>query len=131
MILPAKMREQLDKTCIVTRGMDPCLYVYSLEEWQKIEEDFQTVLFGPIKRLVDPRRGAHEGRPVAKGEVRHGETHGVEPLFRNEFEIILGDIGVAVVFNELRKGFRLHFAAEPGLVLGVGRFKQVGLHPFL
>ena len=41
LILPAKMREQLNETCILTRGLDTCLYVYSLEEWEKIEEDFQ------------------------------------------------------------------------------------------
>lgn len=42
LILPAKMREQLNETCILTRGLDACLYVYSLEEWQKIEVDFQS-----------------------------------------------------------------------------------------
>lgn len=42
MIMPAKLREQLDATCILTKGLDTCLYVYSLREWEKIEEDFQS-----------------------------------------------------------------------------------------
>ncbi len=35
--VPAKFREDLGATFIVTRGMDKCLYVYSKSEWATLE----------------------------------------------------------------------------------------------
>lgn len=37
LIIPAKFREQLGTQFIVTRGMDGCLFGYSLDEWQVLE----------------------------------------------------------------------------------------------
>jgi MraZ protein len=43
MIMPAKFREQLGDTFVVTKGVDGCLYVYSQEEWERIEAKFREV----------------------------------------------------------------------------------------
>lgn len=40
-IIPAKFREKLGEHFIVTRGLDGCLFGYSLEEWEKVEEKLQ------------------------------------------------------------------------------------------
>lgn len=40
-IIPAKFRENLGENFIVTRGLDGCLFGYSLEEWEKIESKLQ------------------------------------------------------------------------------------------
>jgi len=34
--LPSKFRKELGRKIVVTRGLDNCLFVYSLKEWQKI-----------------------------------------------------------------------------------------------
>jgi MraZ protein len=34
--LPARLREQLGKRVVVTRGLDGCLYVYAAEEWEQL-----------------------------------------------------------------------------------------------
>jgi MraZ protein len=36
--LPSKWRKELGSTLVVTRGLDNCLFVYPLKEWQKITE---------------------------------------------------------------------------------------------
>ncbi len=36
--LPSKWRKELGSTLVVTRGLDICLFVYPLKEWQKITE---------------------------------------------------------------------------------------------
>ena len=41
LIVPAKFREQLGDQFVVTKGVDGCLYVYSQEEWKRIEEKFR------------------------------------------------------------------------------------------
>ena len=40
-IIPAKFRENLGENFIVTRGLDGCLFGYSIEEWGKIEEKLE------------------------------------------------------------------------------------------
>ncbi len=36
--LPSKWRKELGKSLVVTRGLDNCLFVYPLKEWEKITE---------------------------------------------------------------------------------------------
>jgi MraZ protein len=36
-IIPAKLRDELGEKFILTRGLDNCLFVYSLAEWANIE----------------------------------------------------------------------------------------------
>lgn len=36
-IMPAKLREGLGDKFIVTKGLDSCLFAYSLEEWSSLE----------------------------------------------------------------------------------------------
>lgn len=36
--LPAKFRKVLTDGVVVTKGLDPCLHIYSLEQWRKIAE---------------------------------------------------------------------------------------------
>lgn len=38
MIVPAKFREGLGSTFVITRGLDECLFVYPMDEWQILEE---------------------------------------------------------------------------------------------
>ncbi|EOT42042.1 division/cell wall cluster transcriptional repressor MraZ [Enterococcus columbae] len=38
LIVPAKFREKLGETFVVTRGLDGCLFGYPLDEWNKLEE---------------------------------------------------------------------------------------------
>ena len=35
MIVPAKFREQLGYKCVLTMGIDRCLYIYPMAEWEK------------------------------------------------------------------------------------------------
>ena len=36
--IPSKFRKELGKKAIITRGIDNCLVVYSVEEWKRIAE---------------------------------------------------------------------------------------------
>lgn len=36
LIMPAKFREELGERVVVNRGLDGCLYVYTMEEWEKV-----------------------------------------------------------------------------------------------
>ncbi len=70
--MPAKLREGLDGKFIITKGLDGCLFVYAMDEWQRVEQklaslpmsrktarDFTRFLFG----------GACEGECDKQGRV--------------------------------------------------------------
>ena len=38
LIIPSKFREKLGDECIVTRGLDGCLFVFPMKEWENYEE---------------------------------------------------------------------------------------------
>lgn len=41
--VPVKFREELGIKFIVTRGLDSCLFGYSLEEWEKVEKKIKSL----------------------------------------------------------------------------------------
>ena len=43
MIIPSKFRYDLNERFIIPRGLDKCLFGYTLEEWQQIEEKMKTL----------------------------------------------------------------------------------------
>ena len=43
--IPSKFRYELGEKFIVTRGLDGCLFVYPMDEWNKIIEKLQTLPF--------------------------------------------------------------------------------------
>ncbi|HOB34437.1 MAG: division/cell wall cluster transcriptional repressor MraZ [Firmicutes bacterium] len=42
-IMPARFREQLGDSFIITRGLDGCLFVYPQEEWAKLAKEVQSL----------------------------------------------------------------------------------------
>lgn len=44
--LPSKFRKQFGKKVVVTKGLDNCLFVYSLKEWGKISEHLGKLSIG-------------------------------------------------------------------------------------
>ncbi|MBB5172182.1 division/cell wall cluster transcriptional repressor MraZ [Texcoconibacillus texcoconensis] len=44
-IIPAKFRDGLGSSFIVTRGLDHCLFVYPLEEWKQLEQKLKNLPF--------------------------------------------------------------------------------------
>ena len=42
-IMPAKLREDIGEKFIVTKGLDGCLFAYSITEWTNFEEKLKTL----------------------------------------------------------------------------------------
>ena len=45
LMIPSKFREQLTNTFILTRGLDGCLVIYSIESWNNITSKLNTLPF--------------------------------------------------------------------------------------
>ncbi len=45
LIVPAKFREGLGDTFVVTKGLDNCLFVYPMDEWKVLEQKLKALPF--------------------------------------------------------------------------------------
>ena len=43
LIIPAKFREPLGEEFVLTRGLDGCLYIYPMDEWEAFEEKLRVL----------------------------------------------------------------------------------------
>ena len=44
-IIPSKFREELGEQFVITRGIEKCLFVYSLSSWEKITNKLESLPF--------------------------------------------------------------------------------------
>ncbi len=45
LIIPSKFREEIGSKFVITKGLDGCLYVYSMESWEKIINKLKALSF--------------------------------------------------------------------------------------
>jgi len=45
LIIPSKFRDEIGEKFVVTRGLDGCLFVYSMNDWNKIINKLKTLPF--------------------------------------------------------------------------------------
>ena len=45
LIIPSKFRNELGNQYIITKGLDGCLFVYSMDEWNKVMNKLKTLPF--------------------------------------------------------------------------------------
>jgi len=44
--IPAKFRKEIGDKAVITKGLDQCLFVYPVSEWEKVAEKFSTLPTG-------------------------------------------------------------------------------------
>ena len=90
---PARLREELGDRCVVTRGLDNCLFVYSMEEWERLAAKLREL---PISKSAPLNRfffaGAAEVEPDRQGRV-------VLPAHLREYAGLERDVTIAGVSN--------------------------------
>ena len=42
--IPAKLRKELGKGAVLTRGLDNCLALYPLKEWEKLADEYNMLI---------------------------------------------------------------------------------------
>lgn len=45
LVIPTKLREELGNSFIISRGIEKCLYIYSITEWEKLVDKLNTLPF--------------------------------------------------------------------------------------
>ncbi len=74
MIVPSKHRDQLGGRCVLTKGMDKCLYIYSMNEWEK---------------QMDKIEALPESDPKVRAFIRHFCANAVDCEFDKQGRIVI------------------------------------------
>jgi MraZ protein len=97
--VPARFRSKIERGAVLTRGVDPCLYVYPMETWEEKARELSAAITDPrLLRLVERRffGMAHEleldtqGRIVVPAKFRQYAELSAEAMVigaRDRFEI--------------------------------------------
>ncbi len=90
---PARLREELGERFVITRGLDSCLFVYSMEEWKLLADKLHQL---PISKSAALSRfffaGAAEVEPDKQGRV-------LLPSHLREYAGLERDVVIAGVSN--------------------------------
>ena len=76
--LPKAFHKELGKRMILTRGLDNCLFLFSLSSWEKITEKLQSLSFAQADSRGFNRfllSGAVEVEPDAAGRILIPDVH--------------------------------------------------------
>ncbi|MBS4960054.1 MAG: division/cell wall cluster transcriptional repressor MraZ [Clostridiales bacterium] len=69
LIVPAKYREGLGEKFVVTKGLDQCLQVYPMEEWEKFEKKLEALPSKAMKIVRFFTSGATECELDGQGRI--------------------------------------------------------------
>lgn len=86
--LPAKWRDELAEGVVVTRGLDPCLFVFPLDRFQRIADEFDQLGLTKIdarqlSRFLSGK--AMDDRPDKQGRI-------IIPAMLREYAGLNGDV---------------------------------------
>ena len=97
MALPSKFRKALGKSVVLTRGLDQCLFVYTVGEWKQLAEKLGKMPIGESKTRAFVRlmlAGAVDADLDAQGRV-------LVPDYLKEYAGLGKNVVVAGLYNRL------------------------------
>ncbi len=95
--LPSKWRKELGRELVITRGLDNCLFVYPLPEWQKITEKIGQLPLGQADTRSFNRfflSGAVEVEVDSVGRI-------LVPDFLKDFATLTTNVVIAGIYNRI------------------------------
>lgn len=90
-IMPVKFREQLGEHFMITKGLDGCLFVYPMDEWERVAEQFSNLPSNQKNARFLQRTflsGASEAEPDKQGKVLITQPHREHAKLTKEVIII-------------------------------------------
>lgn len=102
LFIPAKLREELGKMFIITKGLDGCLFVYSASAWEVLEDNINQL---PLSKSRNLQRfffsSAADCVPDAQGRVLIPQNLREYAALQKEVTII-GVSGRVEIWNTAR-----------------------------
>lgn len=114
-IMPVKFREQLGEHFMITKGLDGCLFVYPMEEWDKVAENLSKLPSNQKNARFLQRTflsGASEAEPDKQGKVLITQPHREYAQLKKEVIIIGVSKRVEIWDAELWKNYSMPQESE-------------------
>lgn len=120
--IPAKFRDELEAGVVITRGMDRCLLIYPLQEWERLAERVSALPMTDrraraFKRLVFS--AATDVTPDAQGRVL------IPPRLR-EYAALNGEVIVTGVGKYIEVWNPAHWSGEREHIEGTDFVEELG-----
>jgi len=109
--IPAKFRTPLASGLVITRGLDKCLFVWSLEDWQVVAQKLSqlSLMHADVRRLQRLLfAGATDTTPDRLGRV-------LLPAFLRDYAELRDGVVVVGLLNRLEIWSRANWQAERSL----------------
>ena len=95
--LPSKFRSQIGKKIIITRGLDKCLFIYSIAQWKEISKKFGELGMGQADR-----RGLNRFMLAGATEVSVDSVGRIlVPEYLKDFANIKSKVVFAGIYNRI------------------------------
>jgi MraZ protein len=95
--LPAKLRKEVGKHIVLTRGLDNCIFLYPKRQWEEIAEKLAVLPLGQADS-----RGFHRFMLSGAVEIEvDGAGRILLPDFLREFAALDGNVVLAGVYNRV------------------------------
>ncbi len=95
--IPIKFRDMLKNGAVITRGLDTCLFVYTLDEWRRLAEKLASLPFGQAANRAFSRlmlAGAMDAELDKQGRV-------IVPEYLRLFAKLEKSVVIAGLYNRL------------------------------
>lgn len=92
LFIPARLREDLGETFYVTIGIERCLYIYPMENWNLFKEKFDSLPYSKSKRMRPIFSNAAKCELDAQGRI-------LLPQKLRDYAFLKKDVVVAGISN--------------------------------
>jgi MraZ protein len=109
LIMPSKLRDDIGEKFIITKGLDGCLFAFSIEEWKIFEQKLRSLPISNKDARAFSRfffAGAmdceidKQGRFLISSNLREFAELSVNPIDSEKFIEELSTVYGSVVYNE-------------------------------
>lgn len=95
--IPAKLRKQLGKEAVITRGFDNCLVIYTTQEWQKMADKF-----GKLPESQAEARGFARIKLAGAALVEFDQLGRIlVPEYLKQYAMLEKNVVIAGLYNRL------------------------------
>lgn len=95
--IPVKFRKDLSKGAVITRGLDNCLFLYTIEEWKNLADKLSKLPIGQANTRAFSRlmlAGAMDVEPDKQGRI-------IIPDYLRKFGSISKKVILAGLYNRI------------------------------
>lgn len=127
-IMPARFREKLGDNFVMTKGLDNCLFIYTLEEWDKVEDKLKNLPLSNKDGRAFVRfffSGASEGETDKQGRALIPST--LKEYAKIEKDVVIIGVSTRIEIWSVEEWNRFSSEAEMSIDEIAAKMSELGI----